>query len=137
MEFKATFFAIIIVGILVSAIGVITNDWGIEYGSNITNDLSMYNKIGESSDYISGYQGKINPQTGETSTDPETITYRGVYSIISGIFRPFTIIAKMIDSLFETFGLPVYIKQGIMAMILASVVFYIVAIIFRMSKPSA
>ena len=136
MEFKLVFFAVIIVGILTTAVGIIVNDMSLEYGSNITSDLGSFEKIGESSNYIKNYQGKINPQSGEASSDAETTTYRGVFGIIANIFSPFTMISSMIGNIWERFGLPDYIKEGLVAMLIASVVFTLVAIIFRTTRPN-
>lgn len=136
MEFKTTFYAIIIAGMLITAVGILINDWGIEYGSGVTSDLGSYNKVGEASTYIQTYQGNINPQSGEASSDAETITYRGAYGIITGIFQPFRIIFSMIDSIFERFGLPDYIKIGIIAMMISAALFTIIAIVFRQLRPN-
>lgn len=135
LEFKLVFFTIAIIGILITAVGIIVNDMSIEYGSGITSDLGSYNKIGEASGYIEKYQGKINSE-GEASTDYETITYRGVFGIIANIFAPFTMITIMINNVFERYGIPDYIKQGLILMIIASVVFTLVAIIFRTTRPN-
>lgn len=138
MEFKATFFMIVAVGLIATAAGIIINDWGIEYGSGITSDLGSYEKVGELADYVENYQnGSISPQSGEASTDPETLTYRGVWGIITGIFKPFRLIYDMMDAAFETFSIPDYIKYGITTMIIAAIVFTIIAIVFRMTRQSA
>lgn len=136
MEFKLTFYAVIVIGMMITAVGVIINDMGVEYGSGVTSDLGIYDKVGEATDYIEGYQGNINPQSGEANTDPEQITYRGAYGIIAGIFKPFTMLSSMLDSLFERFGIPNYVKQGLLSMMIAAVVFTLVAIIFRTTKPN-
>lgn len=134
MDFKNTFFAIVLVGILVSAVGIIVNDWGVEYGSDITSDFGSYNKIGDVENYITNYSGRISPQSGEASSTAEDITYKGVFGILAGIFQPFRLVYSMIDTLFERFGIPDYIKIGIISMIIASIIFTIIAIIFRLSK---
>ena len=136
MEFKLVFFAIVLVGILVTAVGVIVNDMGVEYNSGVTSDLGSYDKVGETSDYVNVYQGNISTQSGEASIDPETVTYKGVFGIIANIFKPFTIVTSMIDDTFERFGLPDYVKIGIITMIIASVVFTLIAIIFRTNRPN-
>lgn len=136
MEFKSTFFAIIIAGMLVIAVGIIINDWGIQYGSGVTSDLGAYDKVGEASDYLDTYQGNINPQSGEASSDPETVTYRGVFGVIMNIFQPFRLVFTMIDSAFERYGLPDYVKHGIIAMIVGGIVFTLIAIIFRLNRPN-
>ena len=142
MEFRASFFAMIIVSMMVVALGVIINDWGIEYGSGITSEtlgLSSYDKIGEISSYTSKYQyqnGSINPQSGEASSTAEDITYRGAYGIITGIFKPLRIAYAMLDSIFELFSLPDYIKYAIITMMISAAIFTIVAIIFRQLRQS-
>lgn len=136
VEFKSSIFAIIVVGLIVTAVGVIINDWGIEYGSGVTSDLGSYNKVGDVSSYVEGSQSRVNPQSSETSSDAETTTYRGVWSIIVGIWTPFRLSFNMIDSVFETYNIPGYIKLGIITMIIFAVLTTIVAIIFRFIRPN-
>lgn len=141
MEFKSTFFAITIIGMVALALGSIINDWGVEYHSGVTSEtmgMGNYEKLGEISGYASQYSqnGSINPQSGEASSDTESITYRGAFGIITGIFKPLRIVYSMLDSAFELFSLPDYIKYGIITMMIAAAVFTIVAIIFRQLRES-
>lgn len=139
MNFKSTLFAIIIVGLIVTAAGVIISEWNSEYSSGISSDLDYLNKISEASDTAEEQKGKINPQSGEASSDFETETFRGAYGIITSIFTPLRIIfgsEGMIDSVVTKFGIPTYIWQSIVAMILFAITFTLISIIFRRGRES-
>jgi len=140
MNFKNAIFAIIITGLIIATATIILGGWASQYNSGITSDLDEYNQIGELSDTATEHQGKINPQSGEASSDFETDTFRGVYGIITNIFAPFRIVfgsGGMIDSLAERFGIPEIYIQVIITMMVFAIIFGIVAIIFRLSRSSA
>lgn len=140
MIFKNAFFAIIITSMLVIAAGVIINEWGDYYGAGTSSDLSDYNKISNASSTADTQQGRINPQSGEASSDFETETFRGGYGIITNIYEPFRVVFGddgMIDSVTERFGLPDYIRQGLITMIVIAITFTIVAIVFRLGRDTA
>jgi len=140
MEFKSAFFAIIITSMIVIAVGVIIGGWAIEYDSGLSSDLGDYNKLTNASNDAQSQQGRISPQSGEASSDFETETFRGGYGIITNIFQPFRVVFGdngMIDSVTERLGLPDYVRQGIVAMMVFAITFSIVAIVFRLSRSSA
>lgn len=140
MQLKSAFFAIIALSVIMIASGIIINDWSIAYNSGITSDLDNFNKLNEISKTAGVQQGNINPQSGEASSDFETETFRGAYGIITNIFAPLRIIFGnngMIDSITERFGLPDYIRQAIVTMIIFSLIFTIIAIVFRLGRTEA
>ena len=140
MEIKSAFFAIIIVGMMVMASGIILSNWAVEYDSGISSDLEAdFNKISDASDEAQSQKGSINPQSGEASSDFETETFRGGYGIITNIFAPLRIVYGedgMIDSVVERIGLPNYIWNGWVAMIMFAIIATIIAIVFRRSRSS-
>lgn len=136
MEFKATFFAIVIISLLSISIGVMINDWNIEYNSGLSEDLAGYNKLGEISSYTEDYENQLNPQSSEASSDTEAVIFRGVYSVLTGILAPISITFGLIQYVVEYFNLPSYIYTALITMIIAAVVFTLIAIIFRQLRSS-
>ena len=142
MEFKSSLFAIIIVGILITAVGIIINGWAVEYNSGQISDLDVLNKNPEIQTNVEGMKGVINPQSGEASSDFETTTFRGVYAIVTGkyIWDSFRLIFGdngMLEIIAERFGLPNYVVAGIISLLIISIIFSLVAIIFRLSRVEA
>ncbi len=134
LEFKATFFAIVAVGIIITAVGIIVSGWNSYYQSGLTYDLGEYNQMSSLQSYTANYTSTITPNTPDQGSDFEATTYRGVYGIIVNIFQPFRIVfgeGGMLDSITTRFGIPDFVKQGIIIMMLAAIVFTLVAIIFR------
>jgi len=138
MEFKSAFFAILIVGMIITASGIIISEWAGEYNSGISSDLeASLNKLAETSEEAEEQKGRINPQSGEASSDFEQETFRGGYGILTNIYAPLRVAygrGGMIDSIMERFGIPTYIWQVITAMIIFSITAAIIAIIFRRGK---
>lgn len=139
MEFKSVFYAIIVVSMLVIASGVILSGWAGEYDSGVESDLGRFDKLSEASDEADSQQGRINPQSGEASSDFETETFRGAYGIITNIFAPLRLVFGedgMIDAVVERLGLPDYIWNGWVAMFVFAITTAIIAIVFRRAKES-
>jgi len=137
MEFKSAFFAIIIVGMIITASGIIISTWGIIYGSGVTSDLTSLSQLSESAAEAEVQKGRINPQSGEASSDFETETFRGGYGILTNIYSSLRLVygdGGMIDSVVERFGIPTYIWQGVVAMIIFAITMALIAIIFRRGK---
>lgn len=139
-EFKSTFFALVAVGIIIMAIGTTIGSWGAHYNSGITYDLGDYNENDQLSSYVGGYAGNVTPNSPNNLGDNvETSTYKGVYGIITNIFKPFNLFlgeGGVLDKISERIGLPDYLKEGIIIMALAAMVFSIIAIIFRQLRES-
>jgi len=141
MEFKSMFFMIIVFGMIIVAVGVIINERGLEYGSTVTSDLGEdFYKLSEVSTTAEEQSGNINPTSGEASSDYEAETFRGGYGIITSIFSPLRVVfgeGGMIDAITDRYGIPDYIRQGLVAMVIFAIIFAIVAIIFRLGRDSA
>lgn len=134
MEFKKMIFAIIIFSMIVTASGVIVTQWALYYHSGIASDLGLYNKQQQMADLAQSQKGKINPQSGEASTDYEQVTYKGGWGIISSIHTSFDPVIGdngLINQLSQRFGIPNYIQMGIVSMIVIAIIFAIIALIFR------
>ena len=136
LELKQGLFSIIAVSLFVTAIGTISLEWDAQYGSGST-DLSVFNKLNETSNFAGSTRGRISPNTGDPGEDAETSTYRGVYGILTNIFTSFdTVMGNdgMINEVTNRYGIPDYIRQGIIAMILLGITFALISIIFRLGR---
>lgn len=134
MEFKNAFFAVLIVGMIITASGIILTSWATEYESGISPDLEKLVKTSDISTEAESQKGRINPQSGEASADFETETFRGGYGILTNIYATLRLVYGkdgMIDSVADRFGVPTYIWQTITVMILTAITFTLIAIIFR------
>lgn len=134
LSFKNSFFAIVVVGLLASAVGVILLQNQSYYGFGVTSDLEGFNKVDDVSSISQGQQGKINADS-TPGVDPESSTFRGVYGIITGLPSNFALVFGsdgMINSLTDRFGLPDYVYYGIVTLMFLAVIFAIIAIIFRL-----
>lgn len=141
LTFSRLLTAIVLVGVVVSAWGVILTTWDEGYGTNTGYDLEdKYDSLDEVSQYSTEYQNKLTPEDNDPGSDFEAGTFRGAYGIITNIFRPFRLIfgsGSMIDSASEDLGLPDYIRLAGISLFIFAIVFAIIAIIFRLGRSSA
>jgi len=139
-EFKSAFFAIIALGLVITAVGIIVSGWNDTYNSGLSYDLDEFNQLSSvSSEAQSQQQGVVikSTNTGETF---EGTSIRGVFGILNNIYAPFKIVFGdngMLDSITERFGIPDYIRQGLVTMMIIAITFTLVAILFRLSRDSA
>lgn len=138
MEFKGAIWGLLIFSMIIVAASVIINENATMYGSGISSDLEQdFNKLDDLSNTAESQKGKISPQSGEANSDFETGTFKGVYAIITNIFEPFRMIFGdngMIDAITERFGIPNYVRITIVTGLIFSIIFGLVAIIFRLGK---
>lgn len=140
LEFKSTLFSIVAISLMVIAFGVIINQQESFYDSNATSELEAYNKLDEISDTSGSYRNRLTESDSDPGQDAEANTFRGVYGILAGIFGSFDIILGsdgILDNLVTQFGLPSYVRQGLISFLLISIAFSLIAIIFRLSRRSA
>jgi len=140
MEFKSTFWAIVLFSMIIFAAGVIINEQSSQYGPTITSDLGGFDKLEDISASAGVQKGNLNPQSSETSSDYEAQTYRGVYGIISNIFSPLSVVLGddgIIASAVLRWGIPNYIYMGFLTLFTFAIIFGIIAIIFRLGRTSA
>jgi len=135
LEFKSAFFALVVAGMFILVMGIMVNSWNDAYDSRLVYDLGDdFNTMDSVSDIASVQQGQISPDDPNPGTDFEASTFRGVYGIISNIYAPFRVVYSMIDSISERFGIPIWFGQGIVTIIIISITFTLVAIIFRLAR---
>lgn len=137
LSFKLAFFAIIAVGMIIIALGTWVNEWNDDYSSGLTYDLGDYNKLDEVSEEAQSQQTRITVKSTGTGEEFESTSIRGVFGILNNIYEPFRIVFGnngMIDSITERFGMPDYIRHGLVSMMVISITFALVAILFRLNR---
>jgi len=137
LQFKALFISIIAMSMCVIAIEAHTNSWNTTYGSDLDYDLQDFNKLDDVSNTADIQQKGVTVKSSNTEVRFEDTSIRGVYGILSNIYEPFRIVFGddgMIDSLGKRLGLPDYIGQGGVTMMIIAITFALVAIFFRLSR---
>ena len=140
LRLKNAFFAIVAVSMVIAAVGIIVGEWNVAYDTDLANDLGEFNTLQNISAEANRQQGRISPNDPDPGTNFEANTFRGVYGIISDIYRPFRIVfgdSGLLDSVTERFGLPDYVRQGLVTMFIFAFTFSIVAIVFRLGRTAA
>ncbi len=138
LVFKNAFFAIIIVSASIIATGVWIGDWNTNYNSGLTYDLQDYNKLDSMSQTAQAQKGNMSVKSsfdaGQGATNFEGTSLRGVFGILNNIFNPFRVVfgdGGMIDSVTERWGLPDYIGEIILTLMIFSIIYALIAIFFR------
>jgi len=132
-----SFYAIIVAGIIITSIGIIISVMGDFYGSDVTYDLEQYGRNDNVSDTVSQYEDRLAPDNVNPGQDFEATTFTGSFGIINTLFSAFRVVfgsGGMLATIAINFGIPMFITQGIVAMILVGITFAIVAIIFRLGR---
>jgi len=139
-ELKSAFFAIILISMTIIALQVWTEEWAIDYDSGIEYDLGGYNSLDSMTNQASKQEGNISGTDPGTSGDFEGTALRSVFGIINNIYTPFRVVFGRdgwISSITQRLGLPDYIWQGIVTMMIMAVTMTLIAILFRLSRSSA
>lgn len=134
---KMAFFALIAFSVVIIAIGQNLAFWDSNYGTGMTSDLGEFNKLDDVSSVAQDQKGSVSPGDDDPGDDPEASTFKSVFGILTNIFTPFKVVfgqGGMLDSLQERLGIPDYIIQAIATMMIISLTFTIIAIIFRLGK---
>lgn len=134
LQFKLAFFAVVVASMAIIAVGVIIGEWNTQYESGLQYDLGSYNKLNDISGSAESQQATLSPDSPDTDSNFESSTFRSAYGVITKIFLPFEVVfgkEGLIAALTNRFGLPDYVRQGIVAMSIFAFIFALVAIIFR------
>lgn len=139
LVFKDAMFAIILVSASIISIGVWTNDWSENYGSGLTYDLGDdYNELDSMSQTAQAQKGNISVKSsfdaGQGATNFEGTSLRGVFGILNNLYTPFRVVfgdGGMVDSVTERWGLPDYIGEILLTLMLTAITFALIAIFFR------
>jgi len=140
LEFKSAFFALIALGLIITAVGVIVSGWNGTYSSGLSYDLGEFDEADSVSSEAQSQQQGINVKSTNTGENFEGTSIRGVFGILNNIYKPFRIVFGdngMLDSITERFGMPDYIRQGLVTMMIITITFTLVAILFRLARDSA
>lgn len=139
-QFNTAFFSIIAISLVVISVGIIINNWNTEYGSGLTSDLSEYDKLEDVSTEAQSQKGKIAVKSSTQDENFEGTSIRGVFGLLNNIYAPFRIVfgeGGMLDSLTDRFGIPDYIRQALVTMMVMAITFRLVTIFFRLPGRSA
>jgi len=132
--FRDAFFAIIVGSMIFIAVGTWIADWNIKYDSGLDYDLDRYNELSSVSDSARGQQGNISVEGSFDVADFEGTSIKGVFRILNNIFEPFRIIFGnngVIDSVTERWGLPDWVRQSLVTIMVLSITFALIAILFK------
>ena len=116
IQIKSAFFAVIVAGMVIVAVGIIVGGWNQAYNSGLDNDLGEFSALTEFANEANRSQQELTPQTSETG-DFEGRIFRSAFGFISRIFLPFEVIFNMFESLERRFSLPPFIGEGITTLI--------------------
>ena len=134
LQFRNAFFAIIILGVVVTSIGIIIANWNSYYNSGINWDLGSFDQssavYSQTGTYINSTTSK-DPTVGE---DYQSNIYKAAYGIITNLVSPFAMVFGqngMLYSISTMFGVPSYIIAAIISMMIIALVFAFISIIFK------
>lgn len=136
LQIQSGLFAIVAVSMMVIAAGVIIADWNIIYDSGLTYDLGTdYSKLSEVSGTAESQRGSMS--TGDISVsesgDFTGTSIRAAFGVLNTIYTSFNVVFGnngMLDSITERFGLPDYIRQGIVTLMILAITFALIMIFF-------
>lgn len=140
LEFKLAFFALIAMSMVIIAVGVWIGEWNETYNAGLLYDLQDFDQLDSVSDEAGSQRTDINVKSTVTGEDFEGTSIRGVFGILNNIYQPFRVVFGdngMLDKVTERFGLPDYIRQGIVTMMIIAITFALVAVFFRLPRRSA
>ena len=140
LQFKSAFFAVIALGLVITAVGVIVSGWNNTYNAGLLYDLNEFNELDSMTSESQSQQTGVNIKSANSGIDFEGTSIRGVFGILNNIYAPFRVVFGdngMLDSITERFGMPDYIRQSIVTMMIIAITFALVAIFFRLSRDSA
>lgn len=137
LQFRNAFFAIIILGVIVVAMGNIIAEWSYFYDSGITWNLGGFDQSSGVYDTVGIYLNSTNPDSPEIGSDYQSNIYQAAYGIITNLISPFAMVFGengMLYSIATLFHIPNYIIIAIVSMMLIALIFAFISIIFKDSK---
>ena len=139
LEFKRAFHSLIVFSVIIICVGIVMGSWSSKYDSNLENDLGEFNFLDEVSEDVGVQRGKISTNDPDPGSDAEANTFRGVYGILANVISSFdTVVGRngIINMATTRFGIPPFVAQFLIAMIVVAVVFALVGVIFRLGRPA-
>ncbi len=138
LVFKDALFGIIFVSVAIIAIGFWIGDWNVQYNSGLDYDLGTFNELNSVSGTAQAQKGNLSVKSafdaGQGAANFEGTSLRGAFGVLNNIFTPFRVVfgdGGMINSLTERWGLPDYIGQAILTIMIISLTWALIAIFFR------
>ena len=135
LVFKNAFFALLVVSASIIALGIWIDEWNTDYSAGLTVDLDDYNKLDEVSGEAIDQEGTVSIKSSfNEGIDFEGTSLRGVFAVLNDLYRPFRVMfgeGGMLDSLTDRWGMPDYIRQTLVTLMIFSITFAIIAIFFR------
>jgi len=137
-ELSSAFFALVVVSMIVVALGVWTNEWNTDYSSGLVYDLEGdFDKSSRLSGEAGGQKGNLTVRSSTQGTDFEGTSIKGIFGVLNNIYSPFRIVFGdngMLDSLTDRFGIPNYIRQGFVTIMIMAITYTLIMLLFRLSK---
>lgn len=133
-DFKNIFYGIIIFSALMIAASYVIVEQGTKYNSGLVSDLGSLNHLDEVAQEANTQKSSLSPDDPQPGTDSEANTFKGVYGILTSIFTPYTIISETAVDIGGRFQIPDYVITTIVTILLISITFGLIAIIFRLGK---
>lgn len=137
VDLKHAFFSVIVVSAVIISFTIWLGGWEVKYGTDIDADLDEFDRLESVSGDIQSQTGRLSADDPDPGQDAEASTFRGVYGILTNIFEPFNVVFGedgMLQSVQDRYGLPSYLREMVVAMMLVAITFTLIAIIFRLGK---
>jgi len=139
LEFRLAFYATILVSIVIVAVGVHVGEWEDAYDSGLSYDLTEYDNLDSLSTEAESQKDSIAVKSSNTGEDFEGTSIRGVFGLLNNIYQPFRVVFGnngMIDKLTERWGIPDYIRQAVVTVMVMAITFGLLAIFYRRPERS-
>ena len=138
VQLNLALYALVVVSVAVLAIGAMITQWNTDYSSGLTYDLTDFDKLDEAAGTAETQRGNISSQSStQDDSNFEGTTLRAVFGIVNTIFTPFNVVLGndgMLASLTDRWGMPDYIRQGMVTMMIFALTFAIITIFFGRRK---
>ena len=85
-QFKSAFFAVIALGLVITAVGVIVSGWNNTYNSGLLYDLGEFDNSDSVSAEAQSQQQGVNIKSANSGIDFEGTSIRGVFGILNNIY---------------------------------------------------
>lgn len=136
-NFSSAFYALLSVSVIVIALGIWVSKWSGDYNSGLNYDLTEYNVLDDLSVESQSQREGLTIKSSSQDDSFEGTSIRGVFGILNNIYEPFRILfgeGGMLDSLTDRFGVPNYIRQLFVTVIIMAITFSLVIIFFRLPR---
>ena len=138
LQLNLALYAVVAISVVVLAAAAIISDWNTTYSSGITYDLGDYNKLDNFSSTAEQQRGNISASSSSQSdSNFEGTTLRAVFGVVNTIYTPFKVVfgnGGMIDALTDRWGMPDYIRQALVTVMVFALTFAIITIFFGRRK---